>query len=171
VRRRLVERLGCRKRDLRPGTRLADLIPEAERRKLWPNVPAASRLVRSGRTRGLMFAGGLLAGWLCALVTASAGAGGAWTFAAFCLGAGAAYLVLVRSTRARAIHVPADTQTIGDLARRYLGVNGPALFERLEERREADVWLTVQRIVAEQLGESKEKVTPSARFVDDLGTV
>jgi len=169
VRRQLVERLGYSKRELRPGTRLADLIPEHDRRKLWPEVPAAPRLARSGRTQSLIISGGLLVGWLCALF--AAGAGGASAFVAFCLGALTTYVVLVRATRARAVHVAGDTQTIGDLARRHLSANEPALLERFKGRRDAGVWLTVRQIVAEQLGQPKEKVTPTARFVDDLGMV
>ena len=169
VRRRLVGLLGCSTRDLRPSTRLAHLVPEHDRRKICAEVPGASKLVRSGRTRSLIVLGALLVGWLCALIGASAGE--AWAFAAFCLGAGTAGVVLLRSTRALAVHVAADTETIGDLARRYFSANAAALLEQFKEQREADVWLAVQQIVAQQLGQPKKKVTPTARFVDDLGMV
>jgi acyl carrier protein len=61
-----------------------------------------------------------------------------------------------------------------------MGLDGVELVMEMEDefgititgfkgRREANVWRAVQQIVAEQLGQPKEKVTPHARFVEDLG--
>ena len=69
-------------------------------------------------------------------------------------------------TRPFALAFPHGVATVGDAARATL----PRGYEAAVKRQMTDeeVWLKLQKIVADTLGVKVEKVTPSARFVEDL---
>ena len=56
--------------------------------------------------------------------------------------------------------------TVGDVARATLPPNYEAAVK--QQMTDEEVWLKLQKIVADTLGVKVESVTPSARFVEDL---
>jgi len=75
-------------------------------------------------------------------------------------------LVTFLVTRPFAIAFPHGVTTVGDAARATL----PPGYEVAVKQQMTDeeVWLKLQKIVADTLGVKVENVTPSARFVEDL---
>ena len=75
-------------------------------------------------------------------------------------------LVTFLVTRPFAIAFPHGVATVGDVARATL----PPGYEVAVKQQMTDeeVWLKLQKIVADTLGVKVENVTPSARFVEDL---
>ena len=70
-------------------------------------------------------------------------------------------------TRPFALAFPHGVATVGDVARATL----PPGYEVAVKQQMTDeeVWVKLQKIVADTLGVKLENVTPSARFVEDLG--
>ena len=156
---------------IRPSTDLKTVIPSHMRRRVW------SRLQQdvSGRLRGLRLPYGLgpIIAWLCvvmgvagtAIIVPHVGIGNAIVLG---MTATLGTLLLFQfASRPLAVAFPQGVVTVGDLAVAAL----PPGFEDAAKQQMTDqeVWEKLRQIVADCIGIKIEKVTPSARFVEDLG--
>jgi hypothetical protein len=160
LRRELVEVLGMDRRDVRPSTRLEDLIPAHQRRAVWKHLrrrglalprlglhPRVSRIAAAGFAVGAVLLGILLQNLLALLATLRLG----W----------AVWLV----TRPLAVHIRCGPVTLGD-AVLYLT---PFKENPGHHWSYAEIATMVRLVVSAQLGVPLEEVKPESRFVEDLG--
>ena len=76
-------------------------------------------------------------------------------------------LVTFFVTRPFALAFPHGVATVGDAARATLPPGCEVAVK--QQMTDEEVWVKLQKIVTDTLGVKVEKVTPSARFVEDLG--
>ena len=171
IRRFLVETGSVPRRAIRPSTHLTSILPPRHRRRVWISLQASV----SGRLRGLRLPfrlGPIIAG-LCiaagvvgmAIVAPQVGAANA-----IALGVTTTVTMLLLVffvTRPLAVALPNGVVTVGDVAHAALppGYGVAAKQEMADE----EVWQRLQKIVSDILCVKNEEVTPSARFVEDLG--
>jgi len=167
------------RRQVRPSTRMDDLVPKADRHRRWRalgerlelELPALERhravIKAIGGAATLIFAAGLAlvyAGWVppVAILAFTAGS------------VGSAVLALA-VMRPLAIHFPISMQTVRGMVLRILAANWTRITAMAELTDTGsgghldEVWETLRSIVAEQLNIPPEQVTKRARFVKDLG--
>ena len=171
VRRVLTETTSLPRQAIRPSTELKTILPPRIRRRVWKRLQQEAQ----GRLRGLCLPfrlGPVLAGGC--LVAGVIGAAMIMPLVGFVhavvLGGTtlvAMLLVTFFVTRPFALAFPHGVATVGDAARATL----PPGYEVAVKQQMTDeeVWVKLQKIVADTLGVKVEKVTPSARFVEDLG--
>jgi hypothetical protein len=70
-------------------------------------------------------------------------------------------------TRPFALAFPHGVTTVGDVTRATLPRGYEAAVK--QQMTDEEVWGKLQKIVVDTLGVKVEKVTPSARFIEDLG--
>lgn len=171
IRRVLTATTSTPRQAIRPSTDLKTVIPPQIRRRVWNRLQQDV----SGGLKGLRLPyrlGPILIG-LCvvigitgtAMIVPHVGIGNA-----IVLGMTATVVTLLLfqfASRSLAITFPDGVVTVGDLATATL----PRGFEDAAKCQMTDqkVWEQLQRIVADCIGVEIAKVTPSARFVEDLG--
>lgn len=158
---------GLPRRDIAPASRLATILPRHRRHGVWNQIaasglklpplqypPAAINAVMAIGVTGLFAAWAWVGGVLGFLA-------GIATFVILLL-LGFCILLPVKRT------LPASCQTVGDFARAMIGRNRDA-FAMARRHSDKETWSRVRRIVASQLRINEERITPQARFVEDLG--
>jgi len=156
---------------IRPSTELKTILPPRIRRRVWKRlqqeVPGRLRGLRLPFRLGPVLAGAcLVAGAIgTAMIVPLVGFVHAMVLGGTALVA--MLLVAFFVTRPFALAFPHGVATVGDVARATL----PPGYEVAVKQQMTDeeVWEKLQKIVADTLGVKVEKVTPSARFVEDLG--
>jgi len=171
ARRVLTETASLPRQAIRPSTELKTILPPRIRRHVWKRlqqeVPGRLRGLRLPFRLGPVLAGGcLVAGVVgAAMIVPLVG------FAhAMVLGGTATVAMLLVTffvTRPFALAFPHGVATVGDAARATLPPGYEAAVK--QQMTDEEVWLKLQKIVADTLGVKVEKVTSSARFVEDLG--
>lgn len=173
VRSALTSELGIERRSVKPSTLLAPLIPSRDRRQKWPLI---------ARKMGLNLPKLRHSTWLqlsCYVV----GIGVAmlplvfgmvsWKFvpsvlALSLLGFAAAGLFL-RFSPTLAIALPKERMTVGDLSKDVVALNHAKLIEQVRGWNEREVWETICRLIMILTGIKRDKLTPEAAIVGDLG--
>ena len=155
---------------IRPSTELRAILPPQTRHRVWKRLQQEAQ----GRLRGLrlpfrlgpVLAGGCLVAGVIAAVMIMPLVG--FVHAMVLVGTALVAMLLVTFvvTRPFALVFPHGVATVGDAARATL----PPGYEVAVKQQMTDeeIWLKLQKIVADILGVKVEKVTPSARFVEDL---
>jgi acyl carrier protein len=156
----LAEELGVDEETISVRTSLKRLIPAKIRRGVWENLKKDTALpVPKLRWSGWLFGLVVLGGAVLA-VPLSCGY--------LPLGIMLAIIVMAvvwRLTMPLARSFPRSVRTFGDLVDFVLSHQEGLLIVRAG----GDLWPIIQGIVVEQLSVKPEDVTPSARFVEDLG--
>jgi len=171
ARRVLTETASLPRQAIRPSTELKTILPPRIRRRVWKRLQQEAQ----GRLRGLrlpfrlgpVLAGGcLVAGVVgAAMIVPLVGFAHAMVLGGTALVA--MLLVTFLVTRPFAIAFPHGVATVGDAARATLPLGYEVAVK--QQMTDEEVWEKLQKIVADTLGVKVEKVTPSARFVEDLG--
>ena len=148
------------------------MLPRCRRQRLWDRLANEMdlRFPRLRRPSWVVFPGCIISVLACFATYFFAVAHGQ-SFA-LCL----ALIVLVSTaaifnyiTKPLAI-MPADRfRTFQGLVNQLVALNYATLADRYRSWNPTDVWSVLQLIIVEQLGVKKEDVTPTARFVYDLG--
>lgn len=162
VRRELMA-LGIERGHITPNSALEKLLPRAQRQAQWKALKEAlpgkweplRRPAFVFWSGALYFFGSLVVVVLFPVLPPQA--------AGFIPVAGAAQLLLYGATAPLALCIPADTSTVGDIARRVAQTSTDV------PSTQRDVWSEVQRIVADELSVPLEIVTRDADFFRDLG--
>lgn len=171
-RRALMEQYAIPRHRVTPTTLLEDLFPAEGGQQLWQRLGTAMagwRLPQRERPRWLQ---GLILGCVgCAIVAGfgclaldrlflglSALVG--YAGLAACLSRFAAPLVLEIPSDCARVRGMVVTLTRLNMAR--LAIEGGAVHDQ-------EIWVTLRRLISEQLGVEEHEVTPEARFVEDLG--
>jgi acyl carrier protein len=171
IRRVLMESASVPRRSIRPSTPLKAILPPVARRRAWRTLQETT----SGRLRGLRLPfrlGPLMAGaWVLSGVLGAATLMPRVGFDHGVVLAGTAAVALLLVTfylaRPLALAFPRGVVTVGDLTHASL----PPRYDQAIQQQMSDeeVWNKLRQIVAESLGLTAEEITPSARFVEDLG--
>jgi acyl carrier protein len=171
VRRVLTETASVPRRAIRPATELTAILPLRMRRRVWKRlqqeVPGRLRGLRLPFRIGPVLVGGcLVAGVIgTAIIVPHVG-----FVHAMVLGGTAIVAMLLVTfflTRPFALAFPLGVATVGDVALATLPPGYEAAVK--QPMTDEEVWEKLQKIVADILGVKVESVTPSARFVEDLG--
>ncbi len=171
--RRAATTLGARER-LRPRDSTDAILPRSGRIEYWSRLQRESelRLPPLKRPDWLALASvisvvvvAILAGAMAFESTRSEGAA---YFVGVAAGAMAA-VILVSATDPFATTLPPECRTLRRLALTALRFNFQKLSELAGSRGRNDVWIVLREIIVVQLDVSPVAVTPSARFIDDLG--
>jgi acyl carrier protein len=171
VRRVLTETASLPRQAIRPSTELKTILPPRIRRRVWKRLQQEAQ----GRLPDLclpfrlgpVLAGACLVAGVIGTVMIVPHVG---LVHAMVLGGTALVAMLLVAffvTRPFALSFPHGVATVGDVARATL----PPKYEAAVKQQMTDeeVWEKLRKIVADTLGVKVEKVTPSARFVEDLG--
>ena len=165
VRRLLLEKLPVKRRDIRPSTRLNDLITRRLRRRILKSLSKRSLWVPTLQPPGVMkwigLVFGLAAGLTVGVLSMLAGqilGGIVLGVATFYATWTASYLLLIPF----AVRFPAGYETVGDLVRRV------TLNYDAKDEIDVRVLDRVRRIVSEQMGVPIEKLAPQTSFTKDL---
>lgn len=172
LRRALVAVTGAARAELRPKTELSPLLPERGRRGRWRKLAAESKLQFPDLVRPR---------WLTSILnTVTLGIAAwclwfAWPRLGFGWGAAAAGMALVISALGLyklsspwATRFNDSWQTLGGLTTAVIARNYAALSAERYQGTLAEIWATLVALISEQLGVDPVRVTPAARFVDDL---
>jgi len=171
IRRVLTETTTIPRREIRPSTELKAILPLQNRRRVWKrleqDVPGRRRALRLPFRLGPIIAG------LCA-ITGVVGTAiivqHVGIVNAIVLGVTTTLVTLLLIffvTRPFAAAFPEGVITVGDLATATFPPGHEEAAKR--DMTDQEVWEQLQKIVAETLGLKIEDITPSARFVEDLG--
>lgn len=170
TRRALMTVLGVARREVAPSTRLDALLPADNRAARWRRVEEAAGL----KLPKLQLAGSIQLTLLTVGVATTlypairSGAGIVWmallAVTGLVLGAG-----LMRLAAPLAVNFPFPDPTVGALAKAVLALNYGNLATEIGGWSEAEVWDVVCQLIVRQTGVERERITPEARLVDDLG--
>lgn len=178
-RRGLCDEFGLDRKQVRPSTRMDDLVPKADRRRRWRALREALGLELPelerhpclkhaiGWTAGCVVVAGLLVPRLAEWAD-GASLGFFW---------GGVVLVIaaILLTHPLATHFPRTAQTVRGMVLRVLAMNlkkitGVSRPETAKRRlHPEEVWEMLRSIVVEQLDVAPEEVTKKKRFIKDLG--
>jgi len=178
LRRACMKLLGIERKRFRLDSRLEELIPRKARRRVWKKLSKETgfRLPKLQKPR-LVFWMALLGWFIAALI--------AWLmlrrflrppldFGDF----GGAFLIVftpiyvvaaIWLTAGLAVCFPADSLTIRQIVNQIVVHNYGKLAKELQCPDPDKTWGILKQIIAQQLDVPPEKVTPEARFVEDLG--
>jgi len=174
IRRVLMETASVPRRSIRPSTSLKAILPPRTRRRVWRRLEATVwwrlRGLRLPLRLGPLMAGAcVLSGALgTAMIVPHVGFGPAVVLGGTAVLAMLLLLLLTFFiTRPFATAFPRGVVTVGDLTHAAL----PSGYEAAIKQQISDeeVWEKLRETVAETLGVTLKDVTPSARFVEDLG--
>ena len=177
LRRQLMSGFRIERRRIRPGSAMDDIIPKSERKAMWQRLGEnlgwrLPELVRPGWVRYAFL--GLFLAWSATVIYA-------WDcLTGFALdAAGASALALLAGTAAIAVAVDQLTRPLATgfpfpdirglipmiLASNFgtFRINNPQGWDHHE------VWEALKTIIAEQVGVSRDVLTESTSFVNDLG--
>jgi acyl carrier protein len=171
LRRGFVKVLGINGREVHPQRLLSDLLPREQRQRTWPLLSAATGLKMPKLTRP---------GWVVLIIVLS----GVIGFVAGILDHALTHRILsgleplaalvvamtlgVLVSRPLAVCPEGDCRTIGDLAKEVSSRNPGRLVAAGGAADRRQVWESVVRLVAYQLGTKQEDITYTARFSEDL---
>ena len=171
LRRVMLKQIGVTRKDFRVNTPLKDLIPLIKRQRTWKAIRSETgwSLPKLERSRPVIWT--LRIGW--AVVAVALG------FYFKNLGYGAVFaLVFVASvlyviaaavvTAPLAVHFPADCQSVRASVNRIVDTNYGKLVDEYKCSDPDAAWKILKQIIVERLGVAPEKVTPEARFTEDL---
>ena len=160
LRRELVEVLGVARRDVRPSTRLEDLVPRRRRRAVWQHLrkrglelpelslsPRASGIALTGTAAGAALLGACLQGLLALVAMLRLGF--------------AVWLV----SRPFAVHICCGPVTVRDAVLYLTPCKGNKDYPWSHE----EIATKVRLIISVSLGLRLEDVRAESRFVEDLG--
>lgn len=159
---------------LRPRDSIFRLLPGSNRRAFWSNLQNVAGLELPRLRRPY---------WVVTVATMAVLLLAAWAgFAAYrstqsqiAEVVSAVVVAVLSGFAAYALTVPFALlpanrfATLRGLAECVLALNFKTLAERNRGAHSNDVWTVLRAVIVEQLGVAPEKVTPTARFVDDLG--
>lgn len=167
TRRALMEMSGAKRRAIRPATSLETLLPTENRRQHWKHF--AEKL--QAPLPALLFPTWFrLLVWLPVLAPIPL-VFWSWGFAVcvYWVGLGVVFSVFAYKIGAPlAILFPASCQTVGEIARLILPSHLRSQAESERSASSQEVWLSLQAIIADEIGVAIEKVTPDADFIRDL---
>lgn len=176
VRRDLMALTGVSRREIRPKTRLEQIIPTAQRRSIWRELERQGGadlpelIWKSPNSSAIILCSGFGAILFAALVPTF---NGFYLQATPFLFAVAAYLaVICKIARSMPAFTdfPLPCETVGGLTRlrmaSYLQLSSS---DAPISATAKDVWSAMQAIIADELSVPLEEVTPDADFVRDLG--
>lgn len=152
------------RREVRPETRLDELLPVLRRRSAWALFATASQLKLPKLRKPL---------WVLVVIGLATLAS---AVAAYQVGAGIrnaifagalSWFLLVIASGATAVLIPAGHQTIGELAG-ALAARYPVLSASTRPA-ETEVWSKIVDSIARVTGVDPARITPETNFVDDLG--
>jgi acyl carrier protein len=169
LRRAVMQHCDIKRKQFRLNTELSEVFPRPDRRRLWSEVQRTTQfsipsLVRSRMACWLAIAlwlpsGAVLAHYL--KIRASFG-----FFLLYALAyAPAAFLLTVPL----AAQFPERCRTVRDAIKMILARNYGKLSKEFQYADSDEAWGVLKRLVAEKLNVPPERVTPEARFVEDLG--
>jgi hypothetical protein len=170
TRRGIVDTLGVDRRKIRPATPLEDLLPRNSRRVKWRRIQAAMKL----KLPDLQHPGWIQLSLLTMGVALAVGpgvyrrVGYGWIALLFFLGLVVGGF-LIRLSPVLAVAFPNRDATVGDLARDVLAVNHARLVDEVGSWNKKDVWEALCRVIVIQTAVAREKITPEAGIIDDLG--
>lgn len=179
VRRALVE-TGLQRRDTRPETVLETLLPLENRRAMWRDLSPELRAFLPALERSPGLKSGVDLIFWCLIVSAplsslffgfafdpalKLGIFWFWIWLVGCFGA---WWLMLFATRHHAIHLPENTLQIGDLARQIAATRYVSFVEKRGVYTKDELWSPLQWSVARAAGVAISRVTPGARFTEDL---
>ena len=157
-----------------PSTRLIEIMPPTDRRLFWTRLAQRMQmkfppLVRTDRVERTIIVVTLiaslsLAGWIGYQTSSVESFFVAWLISAIgvcVLGYGL--------TRPLATHFDTDMETFRGFSERLLALNAEQQRSKHGPMGSKDLWVVLREIIVDQLGVDRDEVTPTARFVQDLG--
>jgi hypothetical protein len=159
LRRGLVEHFGASRKEVKPSTPMAAMVPRRNRRRRWKALSVAL---------GLKLPRLEMPGWLCQTVLVLALAG------ALVVGGRSPYTLLywilffaLGAALSLPIHIQFSAPTAGDLARQVASTNYAKLVGN--HMNKAEVWQILRQVFVAQAGVNIEDVTPEVEIVHGLG--
>lgn len=162
TRRALVETLNLDRRAIAPSTPLTPLFPHSTRRQSWQRLQQSLAL----RLPALRLPTAPLVLAIAAFLYFQLALHWAPLLFVFALFAGAA---LLRAFPNLATEFPSNIATAGDLAREVLAANYATLSQNAGGHTPNELWDALCRTIVDETGVPRERITPEARIVDDLG--
>lgn len=178
--RRALMAAGCEKRALAPKAELETLLPPEIRRATWENLsrelnsdlPELKRSAKLENTINLTFWCVLAACPLWSLILGlgldpvlHGGLNWFWAALLACFGM---WWLMWRLTEPHATHLPADCQSVGDIARYICATRYVDFVAARGLWTENELWNTLQLLVAREADVETARVTPNARFDENL---
>lgn len=173
LRRAIMRQCACAKQAVHPSVDVATFAPEQTRRKTWREMEAATgfRWPSLRRPKWLVTLVSMLAidagvqsfvllTGRMPIVQCGAFAGGIFLAATFCAW---------KFTEPWAVEIAPECATVGGLSRQIVAKNYARLAAARWQGTRNETWESLVTIISEQLGVDRERVTPNARFVHDLG--
>ncbi len=170
TRRGIIDALGLHRNDVRPSTALEVILPEETRREKWRRIQDSMKL----KLPDLQHPGSSVSTLLAVGIALTVGPGlyvhrgPAGLALLFLLGLVVGGF-LVKFSPALAVAFPNRDSTVGDLARDVVAINHGRLVAEIGTWNKNDVWDILCRIIVMQTAVERDKITPEARIVDDLG--
>jgi len=173
TRRGITETLGLSRREIRPSTPLAPILPWPRRNRFWRSIQIESGFALPKLRHPSWVQNGVLgAGLLCSLVFAQTTKTSFRDISTVTL----VYLsglcsggVLLWITKPLAFGLPREVATVGDLAKSVLKINYARFIASVGQPSRKDVWDTLSGLMVKQLGLSPDQIRPEATILDDLG--
>jgi hypothetical protein len=173
TRRGLLSTLPLNRREIRPSTPLAPLLPLSQRRRLWKGVQRKIELRLPNLERPWWLRLGLI---LTGLVAVCAPLGtqrlkALWPWDLVSLSLLGLLLggILIVATPFLAVGFPSSATTVGDLSRVVLAGNQARLSGELKRMSPQDVWEILVAVIVKQVNVDASRIVPEAGIVDDLG--
>jgi hypothetical protein len=159
------------RREVKPSTPLEQLFPLAVRRLRWRQVRAAIGLkVPRLQWPTAVAMTVLVIGFATAFaVVKAAGARDVWLGLLTLFGGSFVGTLLLALATPLARAFPTGEVTAGDLAKDVLALNYRAFAGGDGAGNRPEVWESLCRVIVKQTGVEREKITPEARIVYDLG--
>jgi len=169
IRQTLIAVTGRDRREIRPSTKLADLLAPGIRKSAWRKM---------GRDLAVRMPSLDVPAWGVPLVigcgiAAGIALGAALPPAFFFVAAIGAIVAIVVSARLLfklfGTSLPRHMQTVGQVAAAVVAKNYAQLSEDRVSRDSEEVWQSLRILLAEQFGMDPEEITKQSRLADDLG--
>ncbi|MGD0091120.1 MAG: hypothetical protein ABSE73_14475 [Planctomycetota bacterium] len=174
LRRASMKLLGIERQQFRLHSRLEDLVPKRNRRGLWRNLSKETgfRLPKLQKPRFVFWT--VLAGWFIAALVLRHFLRSQLLFSeffvAFLVIFTPVYIIAATWLTARlAVCFPADCLTIRQCVNQVVTYNYGKLAKEFQCADPDRTWGILKQIIAQNLDVPPVKVTPEARFVEDLG--
>ena len=170
TRRGIVDTLGIDRREVRPATPLEVILPRKSRREKWRSIQAAMKM----KLPDLQHPGWIQLGLLTigVVLAVTAGVHGGFGYGSIALLAFLGLVIggfLIRLSPVLAVAFPNHDATVGDLVRDVLAMNHARLVDEVGSWNKKDVLEALCRVIVMQTAVAREKITPEASIVDDLG--
>ncbi len=176
TRRTIVDTLGLERRQIKPATTLDSLLPKPTRRTKWKLLQTASQLkLPRLDLPAWAFWSSFAIGMPLAMLPLGVGALGKPSLTSLAILAWLLLLGLLlsalirRAARSLATEFPNSAATVGDLSRLVLAHNFSAIEKDAGGWSERESWDLLVEIIVRQTGIDRDRITPDASFVQDLG--